>query len=242
MNVLFACAFAQGIHGPIEARDGETVRLAANQDVVWWRRQVPPGPYDNIEHCGAPIPRCAQPLPVRWERLAVADVLHLEVRAGAWHLTTTPGEGPPPDDAPVHSLAVRRDETYVGYLHELLGVPFVFAPAHTERGHQTDLREAVDCVSLVIYGQRRLGREVAYVSPHALAEQLEPVDHLPPAPGQVLHWGWQTAVLLEDRPPLGRLDGADLVILAWKGHAEVRALNSLPFAATPFQRMRWPEH
>lgn len=141
-------------------------------------------------------------------------------------------------DAVPHTVVVRRDDTYVGYASELLGVPFVFAPARLERGHQTDLREAADCVAVVIYGQRRLGRAVPYVSPWGLWDRLTPVDDRPLERGDVLHWGWQTAIVSVDTAPLGVLDAKDRVILAWKGYVEELDVGELP-SFGPMRRLRW---
>lgn len=228
-----------GIGGPHEARVGDVVVLEAPEARVWWRRRVEPGRYDNAAYCGPPVPGCAQPLPVHWERVGEGPSLRLTAVPGTGHYAATTG-AEPVDDTPTHSLAVRSDDSYVGYLDELLGVPFVFAPAWIEGGHQTDQGLATDCVALVVYGQRRLGRRVPYVSPYRLYELLEPARGAARV-GDVLHWGWQTAVLAEDTPPLGRIDGTDVLVLAWRGEAERRTLGSLPFAGTPVAHLRWPE-
>lgn len=238
--MIWTLAALASIRGPETAVVGQTVVLRSDTEVAWFRRTVEPGSYDNAAHCGPPLPGCAQPLPVRWERVGRGRALELELEAGAHHFVATEARADPSGDEPVHTVAVRVDDSYVGLLHELIGTPFVFAPAWLEDGHQTDLRLATDCVALVIYGQRRLGRRVPYVSPHKLYEWLEPAEG-PVRRGDVLHWGWQTAVVAEDRAPLGVLDAGDELILAWKGTAERRTLGSLPFAGTPSARMRWPE-
>lgn len=229
-----------GVDGPSEVRVGETVVLAADHQVTWWKRDVVPDDYDNAAYCGPPTPGCAQPLQVRWTQLGTGKRLELELDVGAHHFAITDGLDSPRRDLPDHTVAVRLDDSYVGVLHELIDTPFVFAPAWLDEGHQTDGRLATDCVALVIYGQRRLGRKVPYVSPWKLYDWLEPVqDEL--REGDVLHWGWQTAVVAEDRAPVGVLNADDELILAWKGRAERRPLGSLPFAGTPVAQLRWPD-
>lgn len=238
--MIWSLGALASIDGPHLARTGEAVVLSEQADVVWWRREVVEGAYDNAVYCGPPLPGCAQPLPFRWERVGQGRELTLNLEPGAHHFAATAPDARPTSEQPVHTVAIRTDDSYVGVLHELLGTPFVFAPAHLRHGHQTDLRLATDCVSLVIYGQRRLGRRVPYVSPHKLYEWLEPTSD-PVRVGDVVHWGWQTAVVALDREPVGVLDAGDELILAWRGEAELRTLGSLPFAGTPSTRLRWPE-
>ena len=51
----------------------------------------------------------------------------------------------------VFQLIKRDSDDYVGYLEELLTVPFVMPPRLLHSGHQTDLRLGVDCAELAIY-------------------------------------------------------------------------------------------
>lgn len=226
------------IDGPDQLLEGEPMVLQAERRAVWWERHTPAGDYDNQRACSDGAVRCVAPLPHQWERLERGRRLRDRPSVGTHHYVATTGERPPADAVP-HTVVVRRDDTYAGFAAELLGVPFVFAPTSTPRGHQTDLREATDCVALVIYGQRRLGRAVPYVSPWALWELLVPVDDQELARGDVLHWGWQTALVAEDTAPIGVLDGTDRILLAWKGHVEERPLAELPWFG-PMRRMRWP--
>ena len=105
------------------------------------------------------------------------------------------GARPVPDNA--REVVIRRNDTYVGRITELIGTPFVFFPKNTPKGHQTDLREGADCVSTLIYGQRRLGRRIPYVGPAGLDRftALVPAKRgeQPIRVGDVLHFGAQTA-------------------------------------------------
>jgi hypothetical protein len=153
-------------------------------------------------------------------------------------------------------VVVRRGDGYVGLLTELLGVPFVLGPGTVPGlGHQTDLRLGADCVALVIYGRRRLGERVPYVAPSLLRRWLRPVASAPALiradgtvaylpgvrEGDVLHFGFQTAVLSRDLPPVGQLDRGDLVLHSYHRLAEEVPLGSLPYAGHAVEILRWPD-
>lgn len=158
-------------------------------------------------------------------------------------LTTAGASGPTLDEARAHALlelVVRRGDDYVGLATELLGVPFVHAPATLSDGtHQTDARLGADCVALVLYGRRRLGRHVPYGAPATLARYTTPVGTGPVRRGDVLHFGFQTALLAEDRPPLGTLDAGDLVLHTFHGVAEEVTFGQLPYRRMQVRVLRW---
>ena len=89
---------------------------------------------------------------------------------------------------------------------------FVFWPKQIEHGHQTDLRLGADCSATVIYGKRRMGHSVGYVAPKGLLRYLEAVDTNSVRVGDVLHFGFQTALLSQDTVPLGVLNDSDLIL------------------------------
>jgi hypothetical protein len=153
-------------------------------------------------------------------------------------------------------ILVRRDDTYVGYLSELFGVPFVLGPARVPGvGHQTDRRLGADCVALVIYGRRRLGEPFGYVAPRALKRWMTLVgvadalvgddDRVADVgmvrPGDVLDFGFQTAVLSKINSARGRLEPSDLVIHTFHGVAEEVHLCELPYRHHRVEVLRWPE-
>ncbi len=137
-------------------------------------------------------------------------------------------------------VVVRRDDTYVGYLTEQLGTPFVQAPARLRGGrHQTDARIGADGTTLVVYGRRRMGERVRYVPPGGLLAHTRPIGDAPVASGDVLRFGSQAAVLSMDRPPKGRLDPSDLVIQTNHGVAEEVPLGTLPYRDASVDVLRW---
>lgn len=236
---------------PIHVRAGESATVTApGDDLRWFVARPIAADYDNVAACGARrAAGCHATL--RYERIDlpeldgrttidVADVPALAApgthrlgfaAAGAW---------PVLDEATVAGLreiVVRRDDTYVGYLTELLGVPFVLVPARVGGVHQTDARLGADCVALVIYGRRRLGAPVEYMAPRALRRWLVPAGTA--RAGDVLHFGWQTAVLYEDRGTRGVVDENDLIIHTFHRVAEIARLGDVPYGRARHELLRW---
>lgn len=235
--------------------------------VGWFWLAPQAGDYDNLAHCGHPaLPGCHQPIRYRLEALPalrgrpgfqLSEVPAL-ASPGTHRLVASPdaqaGAWPEGEPLPPHlELVIRRDDTYPGLLTELIGVPFVHWPRPLPgRGHQTDLRLGADCVALVTYGRRRLGEPVPYAAPAALlrwTDEIARADDLvdlragkpiPVRTGDVLHFGFQTAVVSEDTPPLGRLDATDRIIHTFHGLAEEVDLADLPYRAGRVRILRWP--
>jgi hypothetical protein len=65
----------------------------------------------------------------------------------------------------VATLQVRMDDTPVGYMTELINVPYVYG-SHTPTGriadHQAERAVGADCADLIVYGWRRAGRRINY--------------------------------------------------------------------------------
>jgi len=63
----------------------------------------------------------------------------------------------------VTRVSIRRDETLVGFMTEMMGQPYVWASAGiTDTTHQSERLEGSDCADLMVYGARRMGKHVAY--------------------------------------------------------------------------------
>lgn len=152
------------------------------------------------------------------------------------------------------SLVVRRDDSYVGYLTELLGVPYVFAPLRLRgRGHQTDLRLGTDCISLAVYGKRREGLRLPYLPLSGFDRHTRQVcraaslkqllrgagQSCRAREGDLLHLGHHVAVLSRDVEPRGLLGAGDLVIHALAGAAEEVPLRRLISDPHPVRVLRW---
>ena len=154
----------------------------------------------------------------------------------------------------VHRVTFRRDDTYLGYLTELFNTPYIFGSAGPDGRNQTDLLIGSDCADLAVYGQRRLGRKVAYTSSYgiekpapevaraaSLTEQGAARDDMgraitygpgkgQVAVGDVLHFpnSRHVAVLYEDREPLGVLDANDLMLHTCWAPPAVEPLSANP--------------
>jgi hypothetical protein len=229
----------------------------------WYEARAEARDYDNFKRChGRPRADCADPIAYRFDEIpAWRGRARVEAGAaaglGSHRYVVTLGAAPAPLPAgaavaALPEIVVRRDDSYAGYLTEMIGAPFVLWPAADE----VDGRRGADCVALVVYGQRRLGRQVPYVSPTGLKKLTTRIaaGRFPrdPAPGSrtrppsipiragdVVHFGFQTAVVVEDRPPLGRLTEDDVVIHSYHGLAEEIPLGRVPYAHFPFEVRRW---
>jgi hypothetical protein len=262
----FASALAgtAAVNGPLFLRAGEDRLIAAPEripdPVRWFAIEAIAGDYSNPKHCGLPAGRsCHAPIRYRRRPLPALDgkrSFHVaetpELTAPGTHRVVagdkTQGEGVFGEEilAGAVTLAVRKDDSYVGFLTELIGVPFVYWPVEIPGlGHQTDALLGADCVAVVIYGRRRLGCDTRYYAPAALFKLARPVTPEPDGKprvreGDILHFGFQTAVLAKDNPPIGELDENDLLIHAYHGLVEQAPLRRLPYRVFSHVVLRWP--
>lgn len=236
---------------PVFLRQGEAYQLSTEiVDPRWFLLQAVALDYENPLPCPS-AGRCDVPIRYAWTELAdLRGRRSLEPSqipalssAGTHRLLAAAGEPPEPDPTQpgLREIVVRSDDSYVGYASELIGVPFVLNPTRLPDGrHQTDARLGADCVALVIYGQRRLGRQVPYVAPRALSRWADPVEG-PVREGDVLDFGFQTAILAEDRGRLGEVDDDDRVLQTWHGLASWERFGDLPYHEAPLVVRRWRE-
>jgi hypothetical protein len=214
----------------------------------WFELHAKALDYDNTQFCDLDSTlECVAPIEWYWEEIvdvqgqtqvAVLDVVELS-KPGTHRVGVFFGDPPKAEPQNGLEIVVRRDDTYVGYVSELIGVPFVFWPKKTTLGHQTDLRLAADCVATVVYGKRRMGNTVYYLAPKALTRYLEPVEAGDLKKGDVLHFGFQTAVLSQDFPPVGHLSDNDWVIHSHHGLVEEKEFHALPYSKQPHTVYRW---
>jgi hypothetical protein len=65
----------------------------------------------------------------------------------------------------VPTVRFRTNNTEVGYMTELLNVPYVYGSASTtgkDRHHQAERATGTDCADLIVYGWRRAGHNIKY--------------------------------------------------------------------------------
>ena len=164
----------------------------------------------------------------------------------------------------VMRVTVRRDDSYLGYVTELINTPYIFGSAGPDGRNQSDLLIGADCADLAVYGQRRLGKKTSYTSTYDLDEQAPEVFRgisegddgkiLDAAgksivfgekgvrAGDVLHFpgSRHVAVLYEDRPPLGVLDSGDLMLHTCWAPPKIEAIGSSSCASFPWRLLRFP--
>ena len=154
---------------PIFIREDEAVEINVSvEDAIptWYELLPKPLDYDNTENCSPKSgPECSVNIEWYWKEIPAWRGKHSvlfhddtsQFELGTHRFIVVSGELPSPKPENTLEIVVRRDDTYVGYATELIGVPFVFWPKEVVGGHQTDLRMGADCAATVIYGKRRMG-------------------------------------------------------------------------------------
>lgn len=185
---------------------------------------------------------------------------------GTFYITTTELPDTTRTPEPPHrtipntvQISVRPDNTYTGYLFELINTPFIMAPRTTPLGYnQADERLGTDCAGLAVYGRRRMGETtLRYLGPRGILDYLEPVNGIEyhneggiyiseagdtasaPEAGEIVHFGGQVSVFLEDRGIQGVLDSEDLLIQSWFDGTHVCAIEESGFRENPLKLYRW---
>lgn len=160
----------------------------------------------------------------------------------------------------VFRVAIRKDDSYLGYLSELANTPYIFGSAGAEGNHQADLLVGSDCADLAVYGIRRAGRtDVPYVSTWTIEKHAPLVVQATArsssgayadARGRsitsaregdlVLFPGTRhVGVLWEDRPPKGVLDEGDLLLHTCWAPPTVEPLGTAACASLPMRVLRF---
>jgi hypothetical protein len=138
------------------------------------------------------------------------------------------GSGGLTDD--VMRVSIRRDDTYLGYLTEMYGQPYIWASAGmTDASHQSEHLEGSDCADFIVYGARRAGKKLAYTWTGGLPQitsllgagtrgddgvyrdaKGEPVPFT--KPGDLILFPRHVGALVEDRGTIGVLDDHDIMM------------------------------
>jgi hypothetical protein len=158
----------------------------------------------------------------------------------------------------VHRISVRRDDTYLGYLTEMYGQPYIWASAGTTpRTHQSERLEGSDCADLIIYGARRMGKALDYTWSGGLpsvTKLLSPRGErgadgiyrdaagkpLPfPAIGDIILFPRHVGALFADRGTPGILDDQDLMIHTLFDSPKEQAIADSGYAQTTVELRRW---
>lgn len=157
----------------------------------------------------------------------------------------------------VHRVSLRRDDTYLGYLTEMYGQPYIWASAGgSDRTHQSERLEGSDCADFVVYGARRMGRQVPYTWTGGLPQHARTLakgtladdgvyrdargEPLPfTRTGDLILFPRHVGVLAEDRGTAGVLDLDDLMMHTLFDSPKEQRIADSGYAETPVQLLRW---
>lgn len=157
----------------------------------------------------------------------------------------------------VHRVSLRRDDTYLGYLTELYGQPYIWASGGSRAAtHQSERLEGADCADFVVYGRRRMGEDLSYTWTGALPEQTELIARGTPGDGGVYTDGEgrpipfpragdlvlfprHVGVLVEDRGAPGVLDGEDVMVHTYFETPREQSIETSAYADTWLEVRRW---
>jgi cell wall-associated NlpC family hydrolase len=157
----------------------------------------------------------------------------------------------------VHRVSLRADDTFLGFLGEMYGQPYIWASAGgTDRTHQSERLEGSDCADLMVYGARRAGLSIPYgwtgsLENHArvlgkgdLADDGIYRDARGKAvpftrPGDLVLFPRHVGALVEDRGTRGVLDTADIMMHTLFDSPKEQAIADSGYADNPVKVLRW---
>ncbi|MDB4957264.1 MAG: hypothetical protein JWO36_4833 [Myxococcales bacterium] len=157
----------------------------------------------------------------------------------------------------VTRVTIRRDDTYLGYLTEMFGQPYVWASAGlTDRSHQSERLEGSDCADFVVYGARRMGKSIGYTWTGGLPQVTKllgsgtrgedgiyrddtgkPVPFT--QPGDLILFPRHVGALVEDRGTLGILDDRDVIMHTLFDSPKQQAIADTGYADQPLEVRRF---
>jgi len=130
----------------------------------------------------------------------------------------------------VMRVTIRRDDTYLGYLTEMYGQPYIWASAGlSDSTHEAERLEGSDCADFVVYGARRTGKKLAYTWTGGLPDITKLLSSgtrgddgiyrdakgnpLPfPKAGDLILFPRHVGALVEDKGTIGVLDDQDIMV------------------------------
>jgi hypothetical protein len=155
-------------------------------------------------------------------------------------------------------VSIRRDDSFLGYLTEMFGQPYVWASAGlSDASHQSERLEGSDCADFMVYGARRRGASLAYTWTGGLpkvttlvgAGRRDPADGVYrdatgkalafPRTGDLILFPRHVGALAFDRGTLGVLDDQDLVMHTLFDSPKEEAIAATGYADTPIELRRF---
>jgi hypothetical protein len=127
-------------------------------------------------------------------------------------------------------VAIRRDDTYLGFLTEMYGQPYIWASAGmSDATHEAERLEGSDCADFIVYGARRSGKHLAYTWTGGLPEITKLVSSgtrdddgiyrdakgTPlafPKVGDLILFPHHVGAIVEDKGTIGVLDDQDIMM------------------------------
>lgn len=237
--------------------------------------------YDNTPKPGS-SPNVLKPVNIEYEFIEIkekldSNIIRLQMYTSGtfYYLIGVPGYNRKRiwASSPLHmqykgkiiQIAVRSDDTYTGYLSELLNTPFVMSPYLVYgRHHQVDERMGSDCASFAAYGMRRMGYSVNYSGPNGIKKYLKYIsrsvkknefngyncyfdkDDKPInlikykiSKGDIIHFEEQVSVFYEDKGLIGYLDENDLLIQSWGVTPYITTIKDCSFDGRIFTIYKW---
>lgn len=153
----------------------------------------------------------------------------------------------------VTRVTIRRDDTFLGYLTEMYGQPYVWASAGlSDKTHQSERLEGSDCADLMVYGARRMGKHVAYTWTGGLPQVTKllaagtrgedgvyrdragnavPFTHV----GDLILFTRHVGALAEDKGTIGVLDDQDIILHTLFDSPKEQRIADTGYAGTPVE-------
>ena len=157
----------------------------------------------------------------------------------------------------VMRVSIRRDDTFLGFLTEMYGQPYIWASAGTtDKSHQSEHLEGSDCADLMVYAARRAGKKVSYTWTGGLPQVTKllgaglrdekgvyrdkagkPVPFT--KPGDLILFTRHVGALAVDKGTIGVLDDQDIIIHTLFDSPKEQAIADTGYADTPAEVRRW---
>lgn len=159
----------------------------------------------------------------------------------------------------VMRVSIRRDDSYLGYLTEMFGQPYIWGSAGaSDKTHESERLEGSDCADFVVYGARRMGAPIPYSWTGALpgvtrllASGERAADGIyrdakgAPLPftriGDLVLFPRHVGVLAEDRGTKGVLDDQDLMMHTLFDSPKAQAIADSGYADRPVEVRRFKQ-
>ncbi len=157
----------------------------------------------------------------------------------------------------VMRVSLRRDDSYLGYLTEMYGQPYIWASAGTsDASHQSEHLEGSDCADFVVYGARRMGKKISYTWTGGLPSVTKLLasgtrgddgiyrdDKGNPLPftkvGDLILFPRHVGVLAKDRGTIGVLDDQDIVMHTLFDSPKEQPIADSTYADKPVELRRF---